>query len=175
MGIFPNGKAFGIRIPQDEAGRLIGGLFWKALNLNIKNIDKTIQQLASLTGGQLPSLAPALELALGTIQYFTGQNPYDFFKGRQVLTDDEKLVGGWYALKPFGGWFAGKLGINALNVQGRRGNANVFEKIKRFTPVIGRYFYISNYGKKETRWEQKKPLRKLQEKRRIKLKELRNR
>ena len=173
LGIFPNGKAFGIRIPQDEVGRLIGALFWKAINADIKDPVKTLGEVSSVMGGQIPSIAPTAELVVGTTQYLTGQSPYDFYRGRAVLTDDEKLAGGWYALKPMGGWVAGKLGINALNVQTRTGNENIWEKIKRFTPIVGRYFYISDYGKKEQDWERKEPRKKMQAERRLNLKELR--
>lgn len=149
LGITENNDAIYFRMPNDEIGRFFGALFWKALNFDKDNIMQSLGHIASLTGGQLPSLAPEIEIMSAVIQYATGKNPYDFFRGRDILTNDERLAGGWYSLKPMLKWVGGKLGIYGFSIYAQREDAPVWEKVIQWTPIIQRFIKVTSYGEKE--------------------------
>ena len=112
LGLDQNGKTMYIRIPSDETGRFLGGIFWKGLKIASGDAEawKTLQQVLSYTGGQLPSVTPVIEGAVATMQFLAGQNPYDFFRGRNVLTDQEFQAGGVDAAKKFGSYLFEQMG-----------------------------------------------------------------
>ena len=149
LGETEQGKAIYLRIPNDEAGRLVSGILWKVLNFKKSNILNSIQQISALTAGQLPSLSPEVDLAIAISQYAVGQNPYDFFRGRTVLTNDEMKAGGWYSLKPMLRWIAGKLGVYGLTIRAKRDDQTPFEKFVQWMPIIQRYIRITAYGEEE--------------------------
>ena len=77
LGLDEDGKSIYFRVPSDETGRILGGLFWKGLNLPNKDGVKfsDVIDIASYTGGQLPSFSPSLTAGFGTAQFMPGQNP----------------------------------------------------------------------------------------------------
>jgi hypothetical protein len=95
-----------LRVPQDFSGQFASGLFWKLLNMarGDRTVMDTISQVLDYTGGQMPSATPMWGLVESTGQMATGRNPYDAYRGRQVLTDEEQLVRGTEAWKKFIGW-----------------------------------------------------------------------
>ena len=161
-GILPfgkdeNGKTIYLRIPQDEGGRLIGGLAWKMLNAtnNKQSIGKDLVDIATFTGGQLPSASPVITNAVATGQYLSGQNPYDWFRNREVLTDDQFKAGGKYSLKPFLGWLFNQSGGGVFYrfTQGAprdQSGAEKFFNLPVVGNIVGRFVKVSDYGKTET-------------------------
>jgi hypothetical protein len=160
MGIDENGKTVYFRIPSDETGRLIGGLFWK-LARTVQDPSKladadTYGDLLAYAGGQVPSLTPVATSAFNIREFLAGNNPYDFFRGQPVLTTEQMQAGGMEKLKPFlsymfqqlgGGVFA-KLYTNETVPQ----NPTLSEKIVNL-PVVsniaGRFIKSSDYGETE--------------------------
>jgi hypothetical protein len=127
---------------------LLGGIFWKNLNL-VKDKDlKSVQDIGVILGGQLPSISPEIELVSGWAQYLTGKNPYDWFRGREILSDDEQTAGGWYSIKPMIGWTAGKLGMYGATIKAQNDETN-WEKVIKFTPILQRFIRITDYGEIE--------------------------
>ncbi|MFH1318479.1 MAG: hypothetical protein ABIH71_05640, partial [Candidatus Omnitrophota bacterium] len=150
FGLTPEGECIYLRIPNDEVGRLIGGLFWKGITLQQQESGiRVMKDIANLTAGQLPSIAPLIELAFGWIQYATGQQAYDFFKGKLVLSDVEKKAGGWYSLQPMLEWTGQKLALPMLTAYAWRKDEKAWKKVLKLTPVLQRYIKISNWGEEE--------------------------
>lgn len=106
LGILPNGKPIYMRIPLDESGRFIGGLVWKFINSqkNNQGFDKDLIDIISYMSGLTPSLSPAIVSSGALGQFVTGQNPYDYFRGRNILTEEQYKAGGKHALIPFASW-----------------------------------------------------------------------
>jgi hypothetical protein len=155
LGTDQNGKVVYIRIPSDETGRFIGGVFWKGMKVATGDADawKTLTQVLSYTGGQLPSVTPVIEGTVNTMQFLAGQNPYDFFRGRPVLSDEEMAAGGTVAGKKFaaflfeqmGGGIFLKLYTNEPFPKEKSPGEAVFQ-LPVAGNVINRWVKISNVG-----------------------------
>jgi hypothetical protein len=155
LGTDQNGKVVYIRIPSDETGRFLGGIFWKGMKFATADADawKTLTQILSYTGGQLPSVSPVIEGAVNTMQFLAGQNPYDFFRGRTILSDEEMAAGGTVAGKKFaaflfeqmGGGIFLKLYTNEPFPREKSPGEAVFE-LPVVGNVINRWIKISNIG-----------------------------
>lgn len=161
LGTDENGKAIYFRMPSDETGRLIGGIFWK-LAQSVGDPEKlaeleTYTDLLAYAGGQVPSVSPVVELGAFTLPTFlAGNNPYDFFRGRPVLTDEQQLAGGSERLKPFLSYMFQQLGGNVFvklyyNETVPK-NPSLSEKIFNLpvlSNIAGRFVKTSNYGEVE--------------------------
>jgi len=153
-----SGKTVYLRIPEDETGRLIGGLVWKAMTMfqNKQSLGKDLTDIASYTGGQIPSISPAIESVINAAQFLAGQNPYDFFRGRNILTDDQHQAGGWDAAKPFLLWqfnqFGGSVFMRFYTGETAPRESSGLERFLQ-TPmlsnVIGRFIRVTDYGELE--------------------------
>ena len=153
-----NGKTVYLRFPQDEMGRVLGGLFWKMLKITRSSqfALSDFTDIISYTGGQLPSLAPVFEVTGSSYQFLSGKNPYDTFRGESVLTDDEYRAGGLYALKPFLKWQWNQLGggifVRFSVHDGVPKEAGLGEKILSYpivSNIAGRFIRISDFGRTE--------------------------
>jgi len=150
MGLTPEGETVYLRIPNDEVGRFISGIIWKLINIESQESGiRAAQDITEITAGQLPSIAPLIELSLGWMTYISGQKPYDFFKGRLILNQDEQRAGGWYSLKPMIQWTGQKLALPSFLTTGKRKDDKLWKKVLRNTPVLQRYIKVSNWGKIE--------------------------
>lgn len=161
LGIDENGKAVYFRMPSDETGRLIGGVFWKlagALSEPEKLAElSTYGDLLTYAGGQVPSVTPTATTAFNITQFLAGQNPYDFFRNRPVLSKEQMDAGGMEKTKPFltylfqqmGGGIVMKLYTNETVPK----DPSLSEKIASL-PVVGniagRFIKASNYGEVES-------------------------
>ena len=161
LGEDENGKAIYFRMPSDESGRLIGGLFWKIAQ-SVSDPKKlaelsTYTDLLTYAGGQVPSVSPVASLGLYTIPSFVaGQNPYDFFRGRPILTDEQQQAGGMERVKPFLSYMFNQMGGNVFtklytNEQMPK-DLSLSEKIVNLpvlSNIAGRFVKVSNYGETE--------------------------
>lgn len=163
LGKDENNKTIYMRLPSDETGRTLGAIFWKMTRM-LEGQTPTYKDLAevfSYTAGQLPSPAPILEVAAATLQYVGGQNPYDAFRGRLVIPDQEfKAAGGDptspYALKPFVSWAFQQLGGGVVfksYTTEQTGDSKTFLQKVLESPVLsnvlGRWVKVSDYGQRE--------------------------
>lgn len=151
-------KTIYFRMPTDETTRFLGGIFWKMLTVasNEQNIVKDITDIISYTGGQLPSISPILESGSATMQFIAGQNPYDVFRGRQVLSQDVYKAGGWDATKAFLGWQFQQLGGGVFYrfyhepvAPKEMGLAEKVVNLPILSNIAGRFIRVSDYGKQE--------------------------
>jgi len=158
LGETTEGKAVYFRIPQDEVGRLIGAIFWKTINFDKNNTDKSLQQIASLMGGQLPSVTPVVDLTTNWLLYASGKTPYDWFRGKDVLSEEELAAGGWYSFKPMAEWTSGELG---LQVNMKREDDTVLETVIKNTPIVQRYLKVTDVGEREGEWKDRAEYKKI--------------
>lgn len=161
LGEDENGKAIYFRMPSDETGRLIGGVFWKMAQ-SVQDPKKladieTYTNLLNYAGGQVPSLSPVVGEALFTIPAFVaGQNPYDFFRGRPILTDEQQLAGGMERVKPFLSYLFQQMGGNVIMKLAYNEtvpkNPSLSEKIINLpvlSNIAGRFIKVTDYGETE--------------------------
>lgn len=158
IGKDENGNTVYVRLPQDDFGRLMGGMFWKGLQLTRgdRDVIEGLTQVFDYTQGQVPGLSPVLEPINSVKSFLTGRNPYDDFRGRNVFTDDE-----WAAryerkgetAKKFFGWQFQQLGGSIVwkfvpgetlpREQGGLENVLSFPVVSN---VAGRWIKASSYG-----------------------------
>ena len=157
VGVDAHDNVIYIRIPQDDMGRLIGGLFWKALQVaRDDDVFSSLGQLADYSAGQFPSVAPVFEAGLSTVQFVSGRNPYDAFRGRYVFTEDEFKARDWRTVKKFIGWQFQQLGGGIVwkfypgeQRPRERTPAQKVLELPVVSNVIGRFVRITNYGEIE--------------------------
>ncbi len=157
VGVDAHDNVIYIRIPQDDMGRLIGGLFWKALQLaRDDDVFWSLGQLADYSAGQFPSVAPVFEAGLSTVQFASGRNPYDAFRGRYVFTEDEFKARDWRTVKKFIGWQFQQLGGGVVwkfypgeQRPRERTPAQKVLELPVVSNIIGRFVRITNYGEIE--------------------------
>ena len=153
-----NGKTAYLRVPQDETGRLIGGLLWKALTIfnNKQSVLTDLANLLDFTGGQLPNTTPVIGATVDAAQFFTGRNPYDAFRGRYVIPDLEFRAGGATALKTFLAYEFEQLGGSVFmktyvteTTPKERSSAEKILRLRVVSNVFGRFLRVSDYGQTE--------------------------
>lgn len=156
LGTDSNGKTVYFRMPQDEGGRLLGAMLWKIMSAptNEQSFTKDVVDVTTLAGGQLPSISPSITNLIATGQFLAGQNPYDWFRNREVLTDDQMKAGGMYAAKPFAGWLFNQSGGGLFYyfTQGAPKDKSGTEKalaLPLVGNVVGRFIKVSDYGRTE--------------------------
>jgi hypothetical protein len=146
------------RVPQDQTGQMIGGLFWKLLQAvrGETDVARALAPVVDYMGGQVPSLAPELETVIATGQMFAGQNPRDAFRSRNVLTDDEQKARGREAWQKFIGWEFQQLGGGVVwkfypgeqrPIAQTRGQRIL--EVPVLSNIIGRFLRITNFGEVE--------------------------
>jgi len=173
-----NGKTVYLRIPMDETSRLLSALLWKTMraNSNDQAFGRDIADVVSLFGGQLPSISPAISAPISAMDFAAGRNPYDSFRGRLVLTEEQMKAGGMYALKPFLLWQFQQLGGNVFTkfylgerTPTEKSAGEKFLQIPILSNIAGRFIKISDYGQLE---KYRKKLQEIQgEKARVRIEE----
>ena len=160
LGVDENGKSVYIPMVSDQTGAWIGGMIWKMMNLTEgKTLEEGLKGLFAYAISHItPSLSPAITAASTTMQYLQGQNPYDSFRGREIIPDDQFKAGGIYALVPFLKYQFQSLGGSILFgasiiENSTRGNTSMLENVINKTPVMSnifrRFIRVSNYGQSE--------------------------
>lgn len=183
LGKDKNNKTVYMRVPQDEFGRLLGGILWKGMRISQNNtpIMKDLTDLLSFTGGQIPSVSPTISSFSSIAQFVAGKNPYDSFRGRNVLTDDEFEAGGKYALKPFVTWQLKQLGAGVFMKgyvsQQPPATKTWTQKVIEaplLSNIVGRWVKVSDYGQREKNKELVQGLKRKEATRRIEEREILN-
>ena len=156
LGLDKNGKGVYIRIPHDESGRLVSGLIWKFLNAGNRK-DLRLDDLADVfafLAGNVPSETPAFT-AMGAItQFLSGKNPYDSFRGRNIISDKAFAAGWKYSLPEFANWLIQNQGGGIILPSYTPSDAEMTTlqkalNIPVLSNIIGRWIKVSDYGKTE--------------------------
>ena len=158
LGRDATGNVVYFRLPQDDSGRLVGGLFWKALQLSRGETDslRTVMDVVDYTAGQVPSVSPVFEGLSTTAQFLSGRNPYDAFRGRAVFTEDEWRARDWRTVKKFLGWEFQQLGGGIVwkfypgeSAPTRRTTGQKILDLPVVSNIVGRFLRVTNYGELE--------------------------
>lgn len=150
LGVDEDGRARYLRIAHDETSRLFSAILWKVMNAP-QNRDKVLSGVFSIGAGNIPSVAPVLGLGTGWLSYLSGQNPYDTFRGRQVISDTEWKAKGWPVLNKMVQWSFNEAGFSQFTTYDDRRDST-FEAVLKGTPFISattRLIKTSDYGLKE--------------------------
>jgi len=163
--LIPLGKieedALTLRVPEDETGRFIGGVFWKALNIAFGDKDVKTSDFGDLLayfGGQLPTVSPATTLLTSLGQMAAGQNPYDAFRNRNVINPYTFKKGGIENWKIYGEWLWEQMGGRIIYQPYDQWEKDKGEELKPIQkaahiPVLGnvisRWVKLTDYGLQE--------------------------
>jgi hypothetical protein len=113
LGLTPQGKTVLLRIPLNETQRFIGGLFYQSLGMPEQIYGDGIEfpeGLIDYGAGQLPNLHPAIKVGQAVMEYFSGRNPYDTFRGRNVIPETMWKAQTMETRKRFAQWISNELG-----------------------------------------------------------------
>ena len=149
IGLGDNGESIYFRIPQDETGRVFGGMTWKMFG---QGKEQDVRSVFDYTAGNLPALSPILSAIGDTVDYMSGQMPYDNFRQRSAVNQTEWDAGFPHREKAMAGYTWNKLGGGIY----KRYDTNNIEKIKSdieelihfpiMENTIGRFLKVSDYG-----------------------------
>jgi len=154
LGVTPQGKTVYLRVPMDEQERLLGGMFWKAMQTPANGL-RTLPQTLDFAADQLPSLNPAFVIGAASLDYLAGNNPYDSFRGRHVLPDNLFRARSFKTHLAFAGWMANQSGASIIyrfrhDDPGRvRGELEKVLGLAVMSDVVGRFVKVSDRGEYE--------------------------
>lgn len=147
-----------VRIPQDDVGRVIGGLTWKLLKTleGQRDVLSSAMQILDYTAGQFPSPAPILQTLADVVSFAGTGQVYDPFRGRMLFTDDEKNAQDFGTLKKFlgyefqqlGGGIVWKFYPGEARPRDTTWQQNVVDA-PVVSSVLGRWIKVSSYGETE--------------------------
>lgn len=164
LGLTPEGKSVYLRVPQDETGRFMGGIFWKMLN---HDKPRQLTNLLDYMAGQAPTLHPLVDMAMGAVQYASGLNPYDHFKGRYAIPEQVFEAKDWRTHEAFAKWITQKSGANIVYKFKYDDIDRVKTELEKVTGypflsnIVGRFIRVTDYGTREELREAKQEIRML--------------
>jgi hypothetical protein len=167
LGKTEGGKSIYLRFPVDEQSRLIGGVFWKLMNL-LGGDSKNWMQVFSYAGQQAPNWNPA-----GTILdniydfYIAGKNPYDSYRGGPVVPE-QQFAAKDVSIKPHKTfwqyiWNQSGLGIihrfKSEEIESAKSELEKIIGVPLVSNVLGRFLAVSDAGVPEKIRETLKPIK----------------
>lgn len=173
LGVKEDGQAVYLRVPHDETSRLFSALAWKFITAP-QNKDKVLTDVFAFGAGNMPGVAPAIEIADGWKNYLSGKNPYDSFRGRYVIPDRVFDAGGFPATKNMVKWSFNSAGFSQFTTYDDRRDST-FEAILKGTPglnAVTRLLKWSDYGITEKMYDYNEDYRKESAKETIKRRDL---
>ncbi|MHB1260325.1 MAG: 2'-5' RNA ligase family protein [Thermoplasmatota archaeon] len=159
LGLDDNGESIYLRVPQDDTGRLVGGLAWKALGMMAGDKDavKSLMQAFDFTAGQVPGANPIIRAVTADVPaLLAGVNVYDPFRSRMLFTPDELAAMDRHTFKKFVGYEFQQLGGGIVwrftPGQERPIEKSAAQKFLDFpvvSNVVGRWIRIGDRGRVE--------------------------
>jgi 2'-5' RNA ligase len=158
LGTDDKGQTIYVRLPQDDFGRLIGGLVWKALQglRGDKDAMTSAMQVFDYTAGQVPGVTPILSLMKDAATLAAGGNVYDDFRNRFLFTDDELAAKDGRTLTKFlayefqqlGGGLFWKFSAGGAVPRDTSATQQVLE-LPIVSNILGRWIRVTNFGELE--------------------------
>ncbi|MCL2330852.1 MAG: hypothetical protein FWC56_06080, partial [Phycisphaerae bacterium] len=133
---------------HDDVNRIICGLLWEMG----KGKDAKVSNMISQVFGEIPNVSPLLSIASNWILFASGQNPKDYFRGREIIGRDAFNAGGWYAARDMTRWTLNQFGVlstlahGAIGEPGRLAEETTYEKIIGSIPGFDRVYKETNRG-----------------------------
>ena len=109
----------------------------------------------AIGAGQLPAVTPAIDILSNWTQFLSGRNPYDNFRGRNVIDDQTFKAGGWRSLKKMLQWTTNTMGVSSFATYDTSKDTTV-ETTLRLTPLFNRLIKVSDYGLQEQEYTKQK-------------------
>ncbi|HWE97601.1 MAG TPA: hypothetical protein VG269_26835 [Tepidisphaeraceae bacterium] len=149
-------KARYFLIPTDPWNRLMGGLLWKLTGTDDETLLHRMQGVLDAGYSDAPHISPTLQMANNWQQYLRGQNPYDDFRRRNIISDDDFKAGGWYANKDMLSWTGNQFGQASVlahwligKSEGLGERETTGEKVVGSVPGLSRFLKTSDRGIRE--------------------------
>jgi hypothetical protein len=150
-------KAIYFRLPHDDVNRMLAATTWALL---VSERPSSPTHAVGVIAGEFPGLNPGIDLAIKTGQLAAGRNPYDTFRGRNVVPRTQWDAGGWHRWKEMGRHALGEFGIIS-QLTGRftygsplEGEAAPGEQFIRSVPGLSSLIKITDRGLREGQyWE----------------------
>jgi len=152
LATLDNGKAVYIRVPMDESSRLVGGILWKSVN---KEFNPMKQGLIDYMAGQAPTVHPILDITADVVQYVSGNNPYDSFRGQYAIPDRVWRANDFRKTEMFAKYLMQKSGTGIIYRFPSGSDVEVKSNIEKvlgypiLSNILGRFIKITDYGEKE--------------------------
>ena len=154
LGLDENGKVIYLRIPADETGRFMGGLLWKLLPQDKdQKLSEGVFDIFSFGAGQFPNLSPSLTGAGVIVQYLSGKNPYDDFRGRPIIPETEFKAGSTHSFPILMDWLVKNQGLGIIVPNYKPKDPTDLEKTLNapfISNILGRWLKVGNYGEVES-------------------------
>ena len=154
-------KGVYLRLPQDFIAQRMTGLLWLGLQTASYAAGKgpapaSPGAVFDYGAGQAPNLTPGIGVMTNTIvPYLAGQNPYDSYRGKNVVPDRNFAAGGWASHKYVLAHIANQLGassvkrINPGKVEGKQSSLEKVLNLPLVATTIGRFIKVTNIGKRQ--------------------------
>lgn len=154
-------KGVYLRLPQDFIAQRLTGLLWLGLQTASYAAGKAPAptspgKVFDYGAGQAPNLTPGIGVMTNTIvPYLAGQNPYDSYRGKNVVPDRNFAAGGWASHKYVLAQIANQLGassvkrINPDKVEGKQSALEKTLNLPLVATTLGRFLKVSNIGKRQ--------------------------
>jgi hypothetical protein len=139
-----------LRFPRDETSRLLSGMTYKLISslAGDRKANGLLTELFDFGAGQVPSLNPMLSVPEKWVEYASGIQPVDTFRGRPIVPDTEWKAGGVDSLEPMALWTWDQMGgQNFLRWNSKTGSG--LELSVSAIPGINRVVKVSDYGLRE--------------------------
>jgi len=141
------GKVAYFRFPLPEPARLAHGVLFKTLTGRGEGY-------AAYLGGQVPAANAMLGVLGAWLQWgIAGKNPYDYFRGKNLISDNAFTAGGTAAASELGKWTWNQLGgailhrfQNSQLESPPEGDVENFLRAPGVNNVLGRWIKVSNRG-----------------------------
>jgi hypothetical protein len=172
------GNTVYFRIPQDDAGRLIGGITQKLLNMfkGDHDVIEAARQVFDYSAGQFPSLMPGFKFLSDVRDFASGNNVYDSYRGRFLFTPDElkakdsrsltKFIG--YEFQQMGGGVFWKFYPGEQRPREVSTGQAILE-LPIVSNIVGRWLKITDYGEFEKLRRAAEPVEQEEARRRLDL------
>lgn len=164
LGWSENNKAVYLRIPQDEPGRILGGILWKTLT-DLKS-PKDALSVFDYTANQLPGINPALSIIGDTIYFFAaGKNPYDAFRGKFAVPEPIFKAKDHRSIVAFAKYLSNKSGLGVVYKFDTDNIDKIKSKLEEMlgypvtSDIVGRFIKVSDSGLYESLMEPVEDLR----------------
>lgn len=95
LALREDGKGVYLKLPNDELGRILGGVLWKIINIAKDQPGGDIGPLFDYMAGQAPTVSPLYQAIFQTMAVALSRNPVDHFRNRPVVNETEFEAGGY--------------------------------------------------------------------------------
>lgn len=141
-------KSVAVTLPQDFTGQFLGNFIYDLAKLDFSGAAKATLEQSPYNPSNINPLA---KLGWDAYNYISGNNVYDIWRGRNVISEENMALGGIDKFKDLASYEYGQLGGSTIVDPNIRYADSTVEKILNIFPfnALGRFIEISDYGFQE--------------------------